>query len=78
MTDPAHLRGFARPILPGAIVQVQLAEGATWTTVATAPLDATGAFDAAITPRAGTYRALLAPGHGLVAGTSAAAAGRPG
>src|SRR5262249_46646524 len=36
VADPAHLRGFVRPLLPGAKVQVQRLDGTTWSSVATA------------------------------------------
>jgi hypothetical protein len=51
----------------------------TWTTVATGTVDpsvnstigATGSFTVPMSLAAGTYRAVIAPGHGYSPGTSA-------
>jgi stage II sporulation protein D len=66
-----ELRGTVRPILPNAIVQIQRQNGAAWSTVATARVDPTGAYRAALRLTTGTYRALVSPGRGLVTGLSA-------
>jgi len=69
-SEAGHLGGSARPVFPGATVQVQRLDGAAWTTAATAQLDDNGAFDATLQLDPGTYRARLAPGHGLAVGYS--------
>ena len=67
---PRELVGLMRPVVPGATVAIQRQQGAAWTTVATATVDGAGRFDAQLQLIAGTYRARIAPGHGLVAGVS--------
>jgi hypothetical protein len=49
---------------------VQRLAGAQWATAATAVLDDRGVFDASLQLATGTYRARLAPGHGLAVGYS--------
>jgi hypothetical protein len=51
-------------------VAIQRQEGTSWTTVATAAVNDAGSFDAQLQLVAGTYRARVAPGHGLVPGLS--------
>ena len=70
VADRANLRGFVRPVLAGAPVQIQRLSGTSWATVARATVDANGDFAAQLTVSAGTYRARVAPGHGFVPGTS--------
>jgi SpoIID/LytB domain protein len=65
-----QLVGYMRPVISGANVAIQRQQGTTWTTVATAAVDDAGSFDAQLQLVAGTYRARVAPGHGLVAGVS--------
>ena len=65
----AALRGRMQPALSGARVEIQRL-GATWATVATTTVDPQGGFEATLRLTPGTYRALAAPGRGLVAGTS--------
>src|SRR5262249_25831039 len=67
---PRELTGVMRPVLPGTTVAIQREQGSTWTTVANATVGASGAFDAQFQLIAGTYRARVAPGHGLVPGVS--------
>ena len=67
---PRELLGYIRPIIPGAVVSIQRLQGTAWTTVATATVDDSGSFDAQFQLIAGTYRARVAPGHGLVPGVS--------
>src|SRR5262249_21338140 len=67
---PRELTGVARPVLPGATVAIQRQQGSGWTTVANATVGASGTFDAQFQLIAGTYRARIAPGHGLVPGVS--------
>lgn len=70
MKDASTLRGYARPLFPGAMVAVQRLAGNRWTTVVRAPLDANGNFEASLTLSPGEYRARLAPGRGFVPGVS--------
>ncbi|HEX9416020.1 MAG TPA: SpoIID/LytB domain-containing protein [Gaiellaceae bacterium] len=69
-TTPSALTGRVRPVFAGATVSIQRYEGTTWTTAATAKLDAGGRFTASIDLTPGTYRARVALGHGLVPGVS--------
>ncbi len=67
--------GNELPVLPGARVLVQQQNPAgtpAWTTVASGTVDASGAFSVSITLAPGTYRAVVAPGHGYWPGASAA------
>jgi stage II sporulation protein D len=78
---PTMLQGTITPALAGAPVQIQQLspDGITWTTVATGTVDptvtsttgATGTFTVPLTLTVGTYRAVIAPGHGYSPGTSA-------
>jgi stage II sporulation protein D len=70
VTEQTSLRGFAKPVLPGAKVEIQRQSGTVWRTVTTAELDASGQFVASVKLTPGSYRARLAPGRGLVAGYS--------
>jgi stage II sporulation protein D len=70
VTEQTALRGFARPVLPGARVEIQRLEGSSWRPVATATIDGSGAFTADLRLTPGSYRARVAPGRGLVAGFS--------
>ncbi len=88
MTPAARtfLQGTIAPALPGAPVQIQQLglDGVTWTTVATGAVDSTttsvatgspaplGSFTVPLQLTAGTYRAVIAPGHGYSPGTSVA------
>jgi len=65
-----ELRGVVRPAVDGAPVVVQRLQGNVWTSVARATVDASGIFVAQLQLTAGTYRARVAPGHGLVPGVS--------
>jgi len=74
------LAGTIAPALPGAPAQTQQLgpDGVTWTTVATGAVDPTstsvgqfGSFTVPLTLSAGTYRAVITPGHGYSPGTSA-------
>ena len=67
---PRELVGYMRPIIAGATVAIQRQQGAAWTTVATATVGDTGTFDAQLQLITGTYRARIAPRHGLVPGIS--------
>jgi stage II sporulation protein D len=70
MTDASTLRGYARPVLPGASIAVQRLEGNVWRTVTRALIDANGDFEARLAFAPGSYRARLAPGRGFVPGVS--------
>jgi hypothetical protein len=70
MTDASTLRGYARPVLPGASIAVQRLEGNAWRTVTRALIDANGDFEARLAFAPGSYRARLAPGRGFVPGVS--------
>jgi stage II sporulation protein D len=68
------LAGTERPALPGApvLVQRQNPGGApAWTTVARGTVGAGGTFSVAASLTQGTYRAVVAPGHGYWPGASA-------
>jgi hypothetical protein len=67
----AGVQGTERPVVSGAVVQLQQQSGTTWTTVSSTSADATGSFAFADTLQAGTYRVRCAPGHGLAPGLSA-------
>ncbi len=67
---PTELRGYMRPAIAGAPVLVQRQAGGVWTTVARAAVLADGTFTASLQLVNGTYRARIAPGHGLVTGTT--------
>jgi stage II sporulation protein D len=70
MKNASTLRGYARPLFPGANVAVQRFDGSRWTTVVRASIDANGDFEASLTLAPGEYRARLAPGRGFVPGVS--------
>jgi stage II sporulation protein D len=64
--------GVVRPVMPGATVAIQRLVGESWKTVAQTRVTDRGRFEVA-RARAfapGTYRARVAPGRGLVPGTS--------
>jgi len=68
--EPTAMRGLVRPALTGARVDVQRLAGTAWRVVASATVDANGAYEAALNATPGTYRARIAPGRGYVAGVS--------
>jgi hypothetical protein len=68
----AGAQGAITPVTAGAAVQLQQQAGAAWTTVTSTVTDAAGAWSFTGPLPAGTYRIRCAPGHGLVAGVSAA------
>jgi hypothetical protein len=70
LKDPTTLRGYARPLFPGATVVVQRLDGPSWVPVARALIDPNGDFEARLTLVPGQYRARLAPGRGFVPGFS--------
>jgi SpoIID/LytB domain protein len=68
--EASSLTGHVRPALKGKIVSVQRKTDSGWPRVAKATVDGNGRFRAELSLRPGTYRARLAPGGGLVPGTS--------
>ncbi|HET7648362.1 MAG TPA: SpoIID/LytB domain-containing protein [Gaiellaceae bacterium] len=69
--------GTVLPALPGAAVQIQqqnpVGAAPAWTTVVTGIVDENGAFAVPVSLAPGTYRALVAPGHGFSPGASSVA-----
>ncbi len=63
-TAPTALGGTVRPAIADALVQIQRASGAGWSTAARVRTDANGAFTATFNVSPGTYRARVAPGKG--------------
>ena len=70
MPNAGRLRGYTRPLFPGASVAIQRYDGSSWRAVARATIDASGSFEATVNLSPGQYRARLAPGQGFVAGVS--------
>ena len=70
MPNASTLRGYARPLFPGASAALQRSNGGGWSTVARATVDANGDFEAHVSLTPGDYRFRLAPGHGFVPGVS--------
>ncbi len=68
--DAGAVSGTVRPPLPGAAVQLQRHNGASWATVATAKPDRAGAFAVGASIAPGSYRVRWAPGRGLLPGVS--------
>jgi SpoIID/LytB domain protein len=66
-----EMRGLVRPAAPGAQVAIQRLGAAGWKTITRATLDAQGRFRVEQLFEPGRYRARVAPGRGLVPGTSA-------
>ena len=70
LTGATSLRGFVRPLFPGASVAVQRLNGNSWATIVRATITANGDFEANLTLSPGDYRARFAPGRGFVPGFS--------
>ena len=70
LPETGRLRGYARPIFPGANVALQRFNGSSWRTIARALIDESGSFEASVDLVPGDYRARLAPGRGFVPGVS--------
>jgi hypothetical protein len=64
------LAGTMTPGRAGVVVQLQRLVAGRWTTIARDETDAAGRFRARLAVKPGAYRALAAPGGGLVPGTS--------
>jgi SpoIID/LytB domain protein len=71
MPNASTLRGYARPVFPGASAALQRSTGGGWKTVARATVDQNGDFEAHVSLTPGDYRFRLAPGQGFVPGVSA-------
>jgi stage II sporulation protein D len=70
LPDSTTLRGYARPVLPGAAVAIQREEGSTWRNIAQTKVDERGDFLAQILLTPGNYRARVSPGQGFVPGVT--------
>jgi stage II sporulation protein D len=70
LPDSTTLRGYARPVLPGAAVALQRFEGVGWQNVAQTTVDARGDFQAQVELVPGEYRARVSPGRGFVPGVT--------
>ncbi len=70
--EPGALSGTARPLLPGALVEIQRLEGEEWLPVAETVVDDLGAFRAELDTEPGRYRARVAPAQGFAEGLSPA------
>ncbi|HEX2046008.1 MAG TPA: SpoIID/LytB domain-containing protein [Gaiellaceae bacterium] len=70
MVRARSLSGTMRPRLAGTTVSVQKLASGAWRTVGSGTVNADGAWTAAFRVRPGSYRAVAAPGQGLVPGTS--------
>jgi SpoIID/LytB domain protein len=70
LLDSTTLRGYARPVTPGAAVAFQRLEGAVWRNVATTTVDERGDFEAQVNLVPGDYRARVSPGRGFVPGVT--------
>jgi stage II sporulation protein D len=70
LPDSTTLRGYARPVLPGAAVALQRFDGVTWQNVAQTTVDPRGDFQAQVELTPGDYRARVSPGRGFVPGVT--------
>ncbi|HUK93603.1 MAG TPA: SpoIID/LytB domain-containing protein [Gaiellaceae bacterium] len=69
-TDGISLTGQAKPLVSGAVVQVQRMGPSGWETVSSTTVDARGTFSAQLDLSAGSYRARIVAGHGFAIGFS--------
>jgi stage II sporulation protein D len=69
-SDGVSVSGSARPVLSGAVVQVQRLGSGGWATVAQATVGSDGSFYAQFNLTSGSYRARVAAGRGFAAGVS--------
>ena len=69
-SDRLSLTGLVRPLLPGAVVQLQRQNGPSWTTVASAAVNANGTFSGDVEVTLGAYRARVVAGKGFAVGLS--------
>jgi hypothetical protein len=68
--DGVSVNGLARPVLPGADVQVQRLGPNGWQTVAETTVSSDGTFFAQLDLSAGSYRARVTAGNGFAVGVS--------
>jgi hypothetical protein len=68
--DRLSLTGLARPLLPGAIVQLQRQSAGSWTTVTRTTVNADGTFSGDVEVTPGAYRARVVAGKGFAVGLS--------
>ncbi len=68
--EPGALSGTTRPLLPGALVEIQRLEGDQWLLAAEAVVGERSAFRAEFGAAPGTYRARFAPAQGFAEGIS--------
>jgi hypothetical protein len=68
--DGVSVSGLARPVLPGAAVQVQRLGSNGWATAAQTTIASNGSFSAPLALSPGSYRARVVAGHGFGVGLS--------
>jgi hypothetical protein len=68
--DGVSVTGLARPVLPGAAVQVQRLGSSGWAKVAQTTMASDGSFNAQLALSSGSYRARVVAGHGFAVGLS--------
>jgi len=68
--DRTSVTGFAKPLLPGAVVHVQRRGAVGWTTAVKTTITSSGAFVASLDLTPGTYRARVVAGKGFAVGLS--------
>ena len=66
------MSGTVRPVLAGALVEIQRFEDGDWSTVSQTYTDERGAFSLDLDLVPGTYRARVEPEQGLAEGISPA------
>jgi len=68
--DRLSLTGLARPLVPGATVQLQRQSAGSWTTVTRTTVNADGTFSGDVEVTPGAYRARVVAGKGFAVGLS--------
>jgi stage II sporulation protein D len=69
-SDGVSISGLARPVLPGATVQVQSLGANGWATVAQTKIGSDGSYQATVQLSPGSYRARVIAGRGFAVGLS--------
>ena len=69
-SDRLSFTGLVRPLLPGAVVQLQRQSGGSWTTVTSTTVNADGTFSGDVQVTLGAYRARVVAGKGFAVGLS--------
>jgi stage II sporulation protein D len=69
-SDGVSVSGIARPVLPGATVQVQRLGTSGWATVAQTKIGSDGSYQATVQLSPGNYRARVVAGRGFAIGLS--------